>query len=53
MEDKTILAIVAILILGVLEVTAILHQIDGILLSAVVAIIAGLAGFEARDLLKK
>jgi len=47
MKDKTILKIVAILSITVLEIiNLIFYKIDGAILSSVIAVIAGLAGYE-------
>ena len=47
-EDKHIV-ITAILCLTILECLAILNNIDGVLFSFVVLIVAGLAGFHFRN----
>jgi len=47
MRDKTLLKIVAILSITVLEIiNLIFYKIDGVLLSSIIATIAGLAGYE-------
>lgn len=46
MEDKTILKMWAISVLGALEGVALVMGIDGTLFGAVIAAIAGIAGYE-------
>jgi hypothetical protein len=48
MEDKSKITMMAIGVLGALEAMAIVFGIDGMLFSAVVAAIAGLAGYELK-----
>ena len=45
MEDKTTQAIVAMVCITVIEIFAIYNKIDGTILSAVIAAIAGLGGY--------
>jgi hypothetical protein len=48
MEDKSKITMMAIGVLGALEAMAMVLGIDGMLFSAVVAAIAGLAGYELK-----
>ena len=48
MKDETVLAIVGIIALLIIEVTALCHGINHALLAVITAIIAGLAGYEVR-----
>ncbi|MBU1067024.1 hypothetical protein KKE60_04525 [Patescibacteria group bacterium] len=48
MEDKTLLACVAIAGLVIIEVTALAMGINGVLMSIMVAAIAGLGGFTVK-----
>ncbi|MBA7710484.1 hypothetical protein ES703_119427 [subsurface metagenome] len=47
-----IITLTAILAITALEILAILHDINGILLSAVTIVLAGLAGYEVKKLRK-
>ena len=49
MEDKNKIVVIAVFSLVLLEVLAILKHIDGIILSLVIAAIAGLAGYEMKN----
>lgn len=53
MQDKTLLSIVGMVLLVVLECVAIFRGINGMLLSGVIAIIAGLAGYNAKPIVEK
>jgi len=53
MEDKTILSIFGMVLLVVIEMAALHNGIDGVLLSAVIAVIAGLAGYNAQPIIEK
>ena len=53
MKDKTKIALAAIAGIVILDAIALLKNIDGYLLATVFAILAGAAGFEAKDLYKK
>jgi len=53
MEDKTALSIVAIICILILDVTALCNGIDGTLLLACVAAIAGLAGYKLKSLTRQ
>lgn len=51
MKDKTIETIVAMLVIMVLEMTAMITlHLDGVLLSSVIAVIAGLAGYKVAGI---
>ena len=50
MDDKTWVTIIAILCITILEAAAVIRGIDGALLAAVMAIIAGLAGYKIKSL---
>jgi len=53
MEDKTWLSLAGMVLLVLLECVAMLKGIDGILLSGVIAIVAGLAGYNAGPIVEK
>lgn len=53
MDDRTIIATVAILALMCLEVVAMLKGINGYLFGMVVALIAAIAGIEIRPYLER
>ena len=53
MEDQTILSLVAMVCLVVLECAALFKGIDGLLLSGVIAVIAGLGGYAFKPVLDK
>lgn len=48
MEDKTLITVVAMVCITILESIALLLNIDGTILSMVVAVISGLAGYTGR-----
>ena len=50
MQDKTILSCVAIIAIMFLEFGCLLTGIDGVVFSAIVAIIAGIAGYQVKNL---
>lgn len=51
MNDKTILSVIAILCLTALECSAlIISHFDGAILMAIGALIAGIAGYEAKSI---
>lgn len=49
MNDKTVLAITALLCITVLEIWAIYNGLDGTLLAGVVAVLAGIAGYKVKS----
>ena len=53
MKDEPIVALVAIIALVALEITAMLTHTDGVFLLPIVAAIAGLGGFELKTILKR
>jgi len=52
-SENTIKVIVAITGIVIIEIVALGNGIDGILLSGSIAVIAGLAGYHVREILKK
>ena len=50
MEDSTILVIVAMICLVIIELAALMHNVNGALLGVVISIISGLAGYEIKAL---
>lgn len=51
MNDKTILSVIAILCLTALECSAlIINHVDGAILMTIGALIAGIAGYEAKSI---
>jgi hypothetical protein len=48
MNNETILAVVAVLVLGLLEAFALSKGINGTLFALVSALIAGIAGYKAQ-----
>lgn len=46
-------AVVAMIIIGILEVIAITHGIDGIVFSGVIAVIALIAGYVVRGFIQE
>lgn len=49
MKDETAIILVAILALTVLEISALLMEINGQLFSFICILIAGLAGYKIKD----
>ena len=50
MEDRTILAIAAIFVIGSIEIVALISGMNGVMLTLTVAAIAGLGGYEIQNL---
>jgi hypothetical protein len=48
MKDETIITIIAIIAILILEGLAVFRGMDGTLLAGVIAIVAGLAGYESH-----
>jgi len=53
MEDKTIMTIVAMILIAILESVAMMKGIDGYLFGVVVAVISGLAGYKIKAVMEK
>jgi len=53
MQDKTIISLMALGIIGILEAIALLKDINGTALAAVFAILGAAAGIKIPDLYKK
>jgi len=53
MEDKSIMTIVAMILIAILEVCAMLKGVDGYLFGVVIAVISGLAGYKIKSMLEK
>ena len=53
MNDSTIISIIAILAVVALEIVALMLGHNGILLTGALALIAGLAGYEAKNIQTK
>ena len=49
MQDKTALSITAIMAIVILDAIALMNGIDGILLTAAIAVIAGISGYELKS----
>ena len=49
---SSICTITAIVVIGLLEYTALKMGFDGVILMTTIAILAGLGGYEAREILK-
>ena len=53
MEDKNIMAIIAMILIAILEICAMFKGIDGYGFGVVVAVISGLAGYKIKSVLEK
>ena len=53
MNDNTIITVAAIFVIGCLEMVALINGINGLILTAVIAVIAGLGGYEVNAVTHK